>query len=773
MNEQGTKPAEAQATDLEPDSIMVVGDEAIDWFEIVVPPDEESAADLPSNFRVTGGLRRTWEVGGAALLRKMLCVAVRPKVCSERSIDDPHAIKLQTVVRLRKYVEHIDKQPDRAVYRAEQLIGFVVETDQGKGKKDESDTTSPPDAGDASSKARIVLVDDSGNGFRRSELSDELCQKIAGAELVLIRLSRPLAVRGDGPAAEANTCLDKILDSRSDRRTLVVLNVNDLRREGLDISRRLSWERTAGDLARARTAALRGSTEQRGFKLLADLLRRADIVVRVGVEGAVFLPMDRDEKPILAFDPASIEDNRREEGYMVGLRTCFVAALTAALARNSAADFHNRIERGLPESLRAAARLFHHGCDVEIPSAKDRKLPEKATAFRVTYPYAELFRKRGKNADGVPTFESVQVDEDEAWSLLVDGCRKIGSKRLDPIKIVTDGVDELKGIPSAIYGKLRLVDIHEIEAFRAIDNLFREYHQRHGRINARDARPLSIAVFGQPGSGKSFSIKEVAKSALRDAMAPSEINLSQLQRPDQLEQVFFSFRNDSLVGKMPVVLFDECDAYFQSSPVGWLKYFLMPMQDGQFSRDGRAHSIGPAIFVFIGGTKPTFKAFAEQGHEGEEKQESEGQRSKENDGEGEGRQDRRETFIQAKLPDFVSRLRGHVDIQGPNPNPSRDEDVAFQIRRAVILRNVLEREKVHCPRMFTGDRIHIDPMVVRAFLGCDEYRHGTRSLEAIVGMSHLAGRDRFDVAALPAEKQLRMHVDETFDDILLGKVRRK
>jgi hypothetical protein len=476
----------------------------------------------------------------------------------------------------------------------------------------------------------------------------------------------------------------------------------------------------------------------------------------------------------LAFDPASVEHNRRgETGHMVGLRTCFIAALTAALAQAPADESPEQIEEALKAGLAAAARLFDLGCAVELPSAKPGTSAGKPTSFTVSYPYAKLFPDEPEDGStSLPSFQTVEIKKNGGWSLLVDACN---SKRLDPVKIVTEGTDELKDIPSAIYGKLRLVDIREIEAFRAIDNLFREYHQRN-RINARDARPLSIAVFGQPGAGKSYGTKEVAKSALGDAMAQSEINLSQLQNPDQLNEVFFSFRNDSLVGKMPVVLFDECDAQFQNNPVGWLKYFLMPMQDGQFSHLGRTHSIGPAIFVFIGGTKPTFKDFAEQGEVEENKREEEpqvkdGKQQEEAQGKNEKREqktdDQREKFIQAKLPDFVSRLRGHVDVQGPNRS-SPEEDVAYQIRRAVILRSVLEREKVHCPSMFTGKRIHIDQVVVRAFLACEKYKHGTRSLEAIVGMSQLAGRDRFDLAALPSEKQLRMHVDSSFDRVLRG-----
>jgi hypothetical protein len=738
-------PNDAATPDRATATIAVMGDEAIDWFEIAVPPDKDIAADLPPNFRATGGLRRVGLVGGASLLREM----VREAHPTSTVVGDlPRGKKqqkqaLQTVARLRQYVEHRDKQPDRTVYRAEQLGGFVVESSRSDAKILRDTSAGGGAIASPAGKVRMVLVDDSGNGFRQSAMSPKLIGVVSGAEFVVIRMSRPLAFSRDGPGPDGTTCLAGILDARRNLPALIVLNVDDLRREGLNVSRRLSWERTAGDLARARAAALvkAGTGLPPGLRVLGDLLDCADVVVRIGVEGAVFLPQNPQDTPLLAFDPASIEYSRRgESGHMVGLRTCFLAALAAVLARSPTSDFRRHIEPALIAGLTAAARLFRLGYVVSEPSANTGRSAGLPVGLMVSYPYQQLFATMG-NADD-PAFRTVAINQEECWSLLVDGCRST-SNRLDPVEIVTDGVGELEGIPSATYGRLRLVDIREIEAFRAIDNLFREYHQRNGRINARDARPLSIAVFGQPGAGKSFAIKEVAGSALGDVMAQSEINLSQLQSSDQLDDVFFSFRNDSLVGKIPVVLFDECDARFQDGPAGWLKYFLMPMQDGKFSHHGDVHSIGPAIFVFIGGTKTTFRQFA--------------------------RQDSNE-LIQAKLPDFVSRLRGHVDIQGPNPSidasPDGPSDVAYQIRRAVILRSVLEREKVHCPRMFTDQRIHIDMVVVRAFLDCRKYEHGTRSLEAIVGMSQLAGRDRFDVAALPASQQLRMHVDDSFDAIL-------
>jgi hypothetical protein len=53
----------------------------------------------------------------------------------------------------------------------------------------------------------------------------------------------------------------------------------------------------------------------------------------------------------------------------------------------------------------------------------------------------------------------------------------------------------------------------------------------------------------------------------------------------------------------------------------------------------------------------------------------------------------------------------------------------------------------------------IDSGVLRAFLRVPRYKHGARSMEAIIDMSALVGKRRFTQAALPPSKQLEMHVN--------------
>jgi hypothetical protein len=58
-----------------------------------------------------------------------------------------------------------------------------------------------------------------------------------------------------------------------------------------------------------------------------------------------------------------------------------------------------------------------------------------------------------------------------------------------------------------------------------------------------------------------------------------------------------------------------------------------------------------------------------------------------------------------------------------------------------------------------GPRLEIDEGVLRAFLAIDEYIHGARSMQAIVEMSTLSGKPRFERSSLPARRQLALHVD--------------
>ncbi len=292
----------------------------------------------------------------------------------------------------------------------------------------------------------------------------------------------------------------------------------------------------------------------------------------------------------------------------------------------------------------------------------------------------------------------------------------------------------LKYIPIARFGKLKTVDRDEFEAYKSIKNLMSEYISTQNAV-----RPLSIAVFGTPGSGKSFGVTEIASCVAPNLIEKLDFNLSQFQTLSDLIISFHKVIDISLKGKVPLVFFDEFDSTF-GEKLGWLKYFLAPMQDGVFREANSIHPIGKAIFVFAGGTSSTFKEFC-----------------------GETISDKAEhreffkEFQSAKGPDFISRLRGYVNILGPNQT-DENWDQLFIIRRAMLLRSLLERKVPHL--INKRGEAQIDSGVLRALLKVTKYKHESRSIEAILEMSRLTNAKKWEQSHLPAKDQLKLHVDE-------------
>jgi hypothetical protein len=285
---------------------------------------------------------------------------------------------------------------------------------------------------------------------------------------------------------------------------------------------------------------------------------------------------------------------------------------------------------------------------------------------------------------------------------------------------------ERQKIPVGEFNKLLTVDRAAIESLRSVRSLFHEYIR-----NDRASRPLSIAVFGPPGSGKSFSVSEVAADISASVREPLLFNLSEFSSYSDLVSAFHRVRDQSLRGGTPLVFFDEFDSAFNTQGLGWLRFFLAPMNDGLFREGETVHPIGKSIFVFAGGIYRDFQQFTKSA----------------------------ENSAHAKAPDFASRLRGFVNILGPDPSDSERQTGVTQhkLRRAILLRSILERR---APQLIDGrGHAHVDEGIVWAFLSVSAFRHGVRSMEAIVEMSAIGGAREFVRAALPPPDQLSLHVD--------------
>ena len=298
-------------------------------------------------------------------------------------------------------------------------------------------------------------------------------------------------------------------------------------------------------------------------------------------------------------------------------------------------------------------------------------------------------------------------------------------------QIVYAGPEELfRHVPVCHFNKLTTVDMDEIESYHSIRSLFEDYIIQYDQLEPTDTlQPLSIAVFGPPGSGKSFGVKQIAATCER--FETSSLNLSQYSSAAEM----FEALDEALScqkGRIPLIFFDEFDSDLNGKNRGWLKYFLAPMQDGEYTVRGKTRIVGSAVFVFAGGTASAFEAFL-PADELEE-----------------------ESFRGVKGPDFVSRLKGVLNIKGLNPVCATDR--SHIIRRAMLLRTQIVRR---VPGIYNeeGGLINISRGLLSSLLRVSEYRHGARSLEFILGMCRLSNVRRFTPSCLPLQEQLDIHLD--------------
>ena len=310
--------------------------------------------------------------------------------------------------------------------------------------------------------------------------------------------------------------------------------------------------------------------------------------------------------------------------------------------------------------------------------------------------------------------------------------------------------------PYAEFGKIKMVEEKEILGFINLKKLIDKYID-----SPKWSTPLSIAVFGHPGSGKSFAVKEIINSINPGRKTdPLTFNLAQFSSVDQLTEAFHQVQDRALASKeVPLVIFDEFDSSFNGR-LGWLKFFLAPMQDGLFRGKTGDYRVGRTIFLFSGGTSYTYEQFNEQ---------------KFYNRTGEKQDSSVTTREEVKLDDFIGRLRGYLNIFGINDENYQLPGPLVKLRRAILLRAQLEKLAEPIFRVGKEGKVaNIQNEVIKAFLETKRYEHGVRSMEAVIQMSRWIGvgtDKQFVVASLPSSSQLKVHVDlesflEPFKDII-------
>ncbi len=768
-------------------SIIVAGDICLDVIGIPVPPPPPSETQA-DNWRQTGETRTHYLPGGALLLERWVKAAApewsvqgivpcRPAALSggkeklqplttDEFVEIAERVTRDEVVHSLLGVDAFPESPgvtNRRRRRIRTTHGF-----SGPIQGDPSLPVLPPPA---DPKTRIYVLDDTGNRFRhsRDHWPASWNQPTQDPQAVVVyKLHRPLPV----PAGESSALamegnepdLWRTVEQRFGSNRIVIVTIDDLRALDAPISQGLSWERTALDIV----------WQLMNVDAFAELRECPHLIIRLGLDGAVYWHCAGGSPPNyqawLIYDPQGIEGTGASqcEGSMVGYGSAFTSGVVGQLAaacsppneitaaealQKNGEKIPPTVQDGIIAGLRASRRLLALGYG-DITQVK----PE--------YPDGELFAAAShKDAffacEPIPIIPGATVPDRAYWRLLdtifkgktgllhkavelsATGAKPRSTEEVEAARL-------LKGVPMAVFAKaLRTCDRREIENYRALYTLMLDYINK-----PNPPRPLSVAVFGPPGAGKSFGVKMVAK-ALSQLGGPRPIetltfNLSQYQDPDDLADAFHLVRDLVLRGKIPLVFFDEFDTTLGQTKLGWLRYFLAPMQDSEFLDDGTPHPIGQAIFVFAGGTCSTYGEFAKPFL-------------------APASDKLREDFKAAKGPDFLSRLRGTLDIPGLDlnvkfnaygPVDSFPCEAAILLRRAGILSHQL-REKASRLVDSTG-ALQVSPVVLRALLHTPEFLHGNRSFEALLDMSRLTGADKLTPSLLPSASHVELHANSSY-----------
>ena len=555
-------------------------------------------------------------------------------------------------------------------------------------------------------------------------------------------------------------------------RTVVFAGADTLRWNNIHISKQISWERSAQDfLAQWYTN-----------DILKKMQAVGHFVLRFGVTGMIY-SYRLGSRPVhrLFYDPSAQEvgifRDVSRDGDIVGHQTTTATNVILSVMESTSAKGADRnpsrydqsaiadhIGVGLRKAIKHCQALFTIG--LHLPGTRMPGLGIEETPFSPA-PLKLARAPAPKSKHPSPIGEERIPAGCSGWNILTQAARF----NLASIahRIVHDGVAQIINIPEPLdpnhppeppdsnhsdrvprsnellikvplieFGRrkgsegMHVIDRREVETYRVARNLI--YKSAHGSAK----RVLSIAIFGPPGAGKTFVVERIVSTAVR-GYSFTKFNVAKC-KPEEIEKAIKEAKRNSAnkenarKDKYKVFFFDEFDAVFNGRELGALQFFLEMMD-----LDMRA------LFVFAGGTSHTYSDFAR-----EDASISDTEKAK---------------FRMLKGPDFVSRLRGHVNILGPNKIDATDD--GYIIRRAITLRSILDENLLRGgvagarPKSPSAE-LPVSENIMRAMLEVPTYKHGVRSMRALIDMCARLGGEQYGKlvsSTLPTLEQLDMHVD--------------
>ena len=153
----------------------------------------------------------------------------------------------------------------------------------------------------------------------------------------------------------------------------------------------------------------------------------------------------------------------------------------------------------------------------------------------------------------------------------------------------TSEVDELLNSDGAIGRFITCTEGFKQE-LKALEQTVNTYVGRE-----KPSRPLNLLLAANPGSGKSFLVKELSKQMSGDTEF-LEYHVASFRKLDDLFSIFQRIQSLNLEGKLPFVLLDEVDGMVDGNYI--FPNLLAPLWDGVFHIGQERHHLGRAVLFF-------------------------------------------------------------------------------------------------------------------------------------------------------------------------------
>ncbi|MCX6036041.1 MAG: hypothetical protein NTV38_13890 [Chloroflexi bacterium] len=347
-------------------TVVVAGDVTMDW---------NIATSLGTKGRTPNWSQDIessifWQRGGAAQLADLIEAVSKNLPADRQYIVRQMDMPRQEVLPSDKRYHHSftmwtpfkysEKAPqEKPAWRVEHFLGIDRSTeDAGPSMKVIEDDPS----------AQLVVLDDGGLDFRNQEaLWPQALHARKKSAWVLLKMAQPVA---RGPLWE------RLVNNFSER-LVVITTVNDLRQTAVQISRNISWERTAQDV----------SWELTYNPQVNSLSRCAYVIVSFYAAGAILLSWKSGRvEATLFFDPFAMEGDweRQYPGKIVGYTSCLTTAIVRQMMVNpQQPDFRRGVQTGM-----TAMRYLH----AEGFGERGTPLTKAALHFPIQKVTDEIFR---------------------------------------------------------------------------------------------------------------------------------------------------------------------------------------------------------------------------------------------------------------------------------------------------------------------------------------------------------------------------------------------